>query len=259
MALRRGTTIGALAVLLIGATSAGVAYYVLPHGHSPKGLSETSASHSSADVDMSEDESDRPDEIPTVKTIHPKRDKNFTVTFQRLCTVRPYFEVELMARASGVIKYIPKDVGRAVTQGELLVEIDVPDLRYEVAQKDAVIGQRQQELRVAKAQLKTSAAFVELAQAAIEQAQAQVSAANSTREYRETRYHRFQEMLRDKGVNAQVVDEERRDFDAARALWQRGASCGEGGDRRPPRKRGQSRSRLRRYQSQGSARRRGPT
>ena len=37
MALRRGTTIGTLVVLLIGATSAGVAYYVLPRGHSPRG------------------------------------------------------------------------------------------------------------------------------------------------------------------------------------------------------------------------------
>jgi multidrug resistance efflux pump len=119
-----------------------------------------------------------------------------------------------------VIIYLPKDVGARVAQGELLVEIDVPDLRQEVAQKDAVVEQRRQELRVAKAQLKTATAFVELAQAAIEQAQTRVVSAEATRDFRAMRFHRFEKMLQEKGVQPVIVEEEKRDFDAAQAAWQ---------------------------------------
>jgi multidrug efflux pump subunit AcrA (membrane-fusion protein) len=220
MALRRGVVIGTIATLLVGACGAGVAYYVMPRARPPKAHPESSAPHPHADVEESDDESDKPIDDVTVKTIHPKRDKNFTVTFRQLCFVRAYFEVALRARASGVIKYIPKDVGARVTQGELLVEIDVPDLRQEVAQKDAVVDQRRQELQVAKAQLKTAAAFVEVAQAEADVAQAQVAAALATRDFREIRYHRFQQMLADKGVTPQIVEEEKRDFDAAQAMGQ---------------------------------------
>src|SRR5262245_4256019 len=165
---------------------------------------------------------DPPDseEVPTVKTVHPKRDKAFTVSVHQFATVEPYYLAELRARASGVVKYVPKDVGARVTQGELLVEIDVPDLRQEVAQKEAAIEQRRQELRVAKSQIKTAEANVEVAHAAIEQAQTMVAAARATRDLREKRFHRFQVMLADKAVNPQVVDEEERDFLAAQAAWE---------------------------------------
>src|SRR5207249_3256718 len=131
-----------------------------------------------------------------------------------------YYQADLRARASGVIKYIPKDVGARVSQGELLVEIDVPDQRQEVAQKDAVVEQRRQELRVAKSQLKTAAANVEVAQAAIEQAHTHVTQAQATRDLREKRFHRFQMMLATKAVNENVVDEEERDFLSAQAGWE---------------------------------------
>ncbi|HEX4588350.1 MAG TPA: efflux RND transporter periplasmic adaptor subunit [Gemmataceae bacterium] len=160
------------------------------------------------------------DEVAIVKTVHPKRDKAFTVTWHQYATVQPYAQVDLRARASGVIKYLPKDKGSRVTQGELLVEIDVPDLRQEVAQKDAVVEQRKNELRVAKAQLKTAQASTEQAQAAIAQAESQVTAAQATREFREKRFHRFQEMLARNGTTPQIVDEEKRDFEAAHAAWQ---------------------------------------
>src|SRR5262249_34713394 len=77
--------------------------------------------------------------IVPVKTIHPKRDRAFTVTSQQLATVEAYYQADLRARASGVVKYIPKDVGAKVTRGELLIELDVPDMRQEVYLKEAVV------------------------------------------------------------------------------------------------------------------------
>jgi membrane fusion protein (multidrug efflux system) len=216
MLVRRAILAGAIAVTAATAGAAGAWRWLVPPQNSrPGGPPVTIAATS--------DENDDPpegDDLATVKTVRPKRDKAFTVTFHQFATVRAYYQVDLRARASGVIKYLPKDKGARVTLGELLVEIDVPDLRQEVLQKDAVVDQRRQELLVAKSQLKTAAAFIELAQAAIELAQTSVVATAATRDLREMRYHRFQQMLLDKAVNPQIVDEEKRDYDAAQSTWQ---------------------------------------
>ncbi len=219
MTIRRGVVIASAVALLVGAGGVGLAVYLMPRAHSQMPHSHpVTAAHVTAEGN--DDEPAPPDEEAVVKTIHPKRDKNFTVTFQQLAIVRPYYQVDLRARASGVIDYLPKDIGARVTQGELLVEIDVPDVRQEVAQKEAVIEQRRQELLVSKAQLKTAMAYIELAQAAIEMSHARVASTFSSREMHDLRYHRFQDLLREKGVQPVIVEEEKRDFDAAQANWQ---------------------------------------
>jgi membrane fusion protein (multidrug efflux system) len=205
----------ALTAAIVGAT---VAWKWLAPPPRPVQTVHPAATVTPANVE--DDEPTEHEELPTVKTVHPKRDRAFTVTFHQFATVKPYYQVDLRARASGVVTYIPKDKGARVTQGELLVEIDVPDLRQEVAQKEAVVGQRINELRVAKTQLKTAEAAIELARAAIETAQSQETAAQATRDFRESRFRRFQAMAAQNGASPQIVDEERRDAQAALAAWQ---------------------------------------
>jgi multidrug resistance efflux pump len=155
-----------------------------------------------------------------VNTIRPKRDKSFTVASNQLASVEAYYQANLRARTAGVVKYIPKDVGASVTQGELLCEVDVPDLLQEVAQKDAVIEQRRQELRVAKAKVKDALAQLEVARANIDQQKALVDQANATREFRESRWKRFQQMVKENSAVAQAADEEKRDYMSAVAAWE---------------------------------------
>jgi multidrug resistance efflux pump len=216
MIIRRALLGIAVAVTAATAGAAGAWRWLAPP---PKPHATTSQA---AVVVTSDDEGEPPEgeELPTVKTIHPKRDKAFTVAVHQYATVQPYYQVDLRARASGIIKYIPKDKGAQVTQGELLIEIDVPDLLQEVAQKQAVVDQRKNELKVAKSQLKTAEAAIEVAQAAVDTANSQVVAAQATKDFRESRYHRFQEMLASRGTTPQAVDEEKRDFEAAVATWQ---------------------------------------
>jgi multidrug resistance efflux pump len=217
MLIRRAIIAGAIAVTAATAGAAGAWRWLIPSQNSRPVAPPINVAAGGGDES---DDAQEGDDLATVKTVRPKRDRAFTVTFHQFATVRAYYQVELRARASGVIKYIPKDKGARVSQGELLIEIDVPDLRQEVAQKDAVVDQRRQELELAKSQLKTAAAFIELAQAAIETAQAQVAATQATRDFREMRYHRFQDMLAKNATVPQIVDEEKRDFDAAQAAWQ---------------------------------------
>src|SRR5438045_3855660 len=134
MVLRRAVLAGAVAVTAAAIGAAATWRWANP----PR--SQLISPPVAAMVGAGSEDEDPPEaeDVATVKTVHPKRDKAFTVTVHQFATVEAYYTADLRARASGVVKYVPKDVGGRVTQGELLVEIDVPDLRQEVAQKEAV-------------------------------------------------------------------------------------------------------------------------
>jgi multidrug resistance efflux pump len=217
MSLRHRVLFGTFGAVFAASLGAGAAHLWLPHVHPQSSPAQV---RSIVPDDPTGDEPPMQDDVVTVKTIHPKRDPSFVVTFQQYANVEPYYQADLRARASGVVKFIPKDIGARVRQGELLVEIDVPDLRQEVAQKEAVIQQRRQELRLAKAQVKTVEAHLDVAQASIEQAQTLVEQTKATRDFRESRVKRYTEMLKERAVNEYAVEEERRDFLAAEAAWQ---------------------------------------
>ena len=87
----------------------------------------------------------------TVKAIRPKRDPGVRMSVQRIATVEPYYQATLKAEVNGTVSYVAKDLGEQVHAGELLAEIDAPELREAVAQKDAMVEQRRRELAVAVA------------------------------------------------------------------------------------------------------------
>jgi multidrug efflux pump subunit AcrA (membrane-fusion protein) len=213
MSVQQRWFLGATGMVLAAGLGAGAAHLWLPRVPAHPPLVHTI---------VVDDPSDDPqgEQAVIVKTIHPKRDRSFTVTVQQFATVEPYYQADLRARASGVVKFIPKDIGAPVQQGELLVEIDVPDLRQEVFQKEAVIQQRRNELRLARAQAKTAEAHLDVARASIEQAQTLVAQTKATRDLRESRLNRLRKLRDDINFNANVVDEEERNLLAADAEWQ---------------------------------------
>lgn len=56
-------------------------------------------------------------------------------------TLRGYSETQLFARANGYLKKWHKTIGDTVKQGDLLAEIDVPELEHELAQGRATLAQ----------------------------------------------------------------------------------------------------------------------
>ncbi|HEY2785069.1 MAG TPA: efflux RND transporter periplasmic adaptor subunit [Fimbriiglobus sp.] len=125
-----------------------------------------------------------PPTLPTVKCVNPRRDPSVQVTVEPLATVEPYYQADLRARASGLVTSVHKEIGDRVHRGDLLVEIDVPDLMEDVIQKQAVVAQRMQELRVSRAHQKDAEAGVEVAKATIKEKVALVGEAEATRDYK---------------------------------------------------------------------------
>ncbi|SPE50241.1 Efflux transporter, RND family, MFP subunit [Verrucomicrobia bacterium] len=72
---------------------------------------------------------------------------------------RPYLEAPIYARASGYLKRFVVDIGSRVKEGDLLAEIDTPELNQELAQARAQLTQADAALALAKI---TAARWAEL-------------------------------------------------------------------------------------------------
>lgn len=100
----------------------------------------------------------------TVKVVRPRRDSNFRIsTTIRVAVVEPYYQAGLRSRVSGVVRSVPKDIGASVRAGEVLVEIDAPDLKQAVEQKESVVVQREKELAAARAEQSVAQSAAEAA------------------------------------------------------------------------------------------------
>jgi multidrug efflux pump subunit AcrA (membrane-fusion protein) len=155
----------------------------------------------------------------SVKTIRPKCDPSFTLSVREPATVAAYYLSELDAQVAGKIEFIRKAEGAPVKKGELLAKIAVPDLDQEVALKEAVIKQRQEELEVARKSVKIAEAGKVVAENDIEVQKASVEVAKAMEIYKGKQYRRFKELahLPVPGALGQVEDEAEKDHLAALA------------------------------------------
>ena len=64
--------------------------------------------------------------------------------------IQPFVEAPIYARASGYLKHWDADLGSTVTNGQLLAEIDTPELDQQLAQARAFLAQSQAALDLAK-------------------------------------------------------------------------------------------------------------
>lgn len=153
----------------------------------------------------------------TAKVIRPKAAESVPITVDQLATVEPYYRADLRARASGLVKAVRHDIGDRVKQGDVLVEIDVPELVQDVGRAEAAVEQREKELKVSEAKLKDAKAAVLVSAATIKQREADVQASAATRDLKKGRFERFQELAKKGDVVGSVVEDEQRDYLASEA------------------------------------------
>lgn len=124
--------------------------------------------------------------VPTVAVIHPiaqPGDENLVLPG----TLQAYVESPIYARTNGYLKKWYHDIGSRVSQGELLADIDTPEVDQELSQS--------------RADLNTSKANANLSQ---------ITAT------------RYTELLKTDGVSKQEVDNATGDLEAKRAIVQSG-------------------------------------
>jgi multidrug resistance efflux pump len=200
-----GIVVGGVAVV---ATILGIAAFAAGRGHNGQQLDRAKAA--------GEDLDDAGTTI-TVKTIHPRHDPSFTASVEQPAYVSAYYRADLMSRVAGPVKSIPFDKNHRVKANEVLLEVDAPDLREEVAQKEAVVKQRQGELDLAKANLKTAEAGVKVAEEMINLKESDVQRADASRNFREKELRRYKGLASgpNPAVTQDIVDERTEFYEAA--------------------------------------------
>jgi len=151
-----------------------------------------------------------------VKVVRPKRDADFHMTsFIPVAKVEPYYQAGLRARVSGVVRSVSKDIGESVRAGELLVEIDVPDLQQAVEQKAAIIYQREKELAAAVADHSVAKSAIDAAGVAVKLKGVEVDRARDLRAARKFDLDSIQTLAQSNVVLKNKVEAATLDYQAA--------------------------------------------
>ena len=86
---------------------------------------------------------------PTVSVVHPKRSPA-QIHVDLPGNITAYEESPIYARVSGYLKQWYTDIGTQVTAGQLLAEIETPELDQELAQANAALDQANANLEIAR-------------------------------------------------------------------------------------------------------------
>lgn len=87
--------------------------------------------------------------VPSVSIIHPKQEQNHEELVLP-ATVQAYKESPIYARTNGYLLHWYRDIGSKVKQGELLADIDTPEVDQELMQARAAQQQSEAQLGLAK-------------------------------------------------------------------------------------------------------------
>ena len=131
----------------------------------------------------------------------------------------------LYAKVLGYLKTQRVDIGDSVKQGEVLAEIDAPELEAAVEQSAAALVQAKSEVEQMKARIVTAEAKWQASQAAATQAEAELGRATAQRVFREKQYQRFKELLTLKSIDERLVDEKEDEMQAAQSSEQAAQSA----------------------------------
>lgn len=169
---------------------------------------------------------DRPEKAEpiTVQVALPQQGGLERVTNQP-GTVRAFEYEDLFAKVNGYLIHQKVDIGTEVKKGEVLAEIEAPELVKEELHAAAVVKQAKAQIDQMKAHVEAARAEMEAAKTLIELKQAEVKRASANLDYRMKRYDRILKLANQGGIADQLVDEQFDQREAAQA-WKDAAYVG---------------------------------
>ena len=114
---------------------------------------------------------------------------------------------ELYAKISGFLKEQHVDIGSHVKRGDLLAEIDVPELTEDVDSAQAALQQARAEVAQAEAQVESAIADQKSAESRIAQMKSDVQRCEAEVGLAQKQYDRIRELNGLKGIEDRMVDE----------------------------------------------------
>ncbi len=135
-------------------------------------------------------------------------------------SVQSFESADLVAGASGYLKTQNVDIGDKVTKGQVLAQVDVPDLEKQVQHQTAALEAAQAHVAQMQAHVVSAKADVEAAKAEIVRANAAIDSTHAKAVFRGKQYDRMYDLYHTKTgavIDERLVDEHQDDRDAARA------------------------------------------
>ncbi len=139
---------------------------------------------------------------PTVRIERPTR-RTIDYAVDQPGFVYAFEQTAIYSKVTGFIKHWDVDIGQEVKKGQLLAEIDVPELKEEHDRMVAQVELDKSNVKMAAAQLTEAKADVGKYQAEVVRWESEVT--------------RLTEMVKEKVVDKQVLAETRRQFDSSKA------------------------------------------
>ena len=142
----------------------------------------------------------------SVQTVLPKK-RDLVTKFEQPGIVEAQASADLFSRVSGYVKTVNVDIGDTVKAGQMLLEVDVPELEQELAYKDALVEQAQAELDQAKTTVTVAQGALDTHESQLQLAAADVKKADADRNFRKREYERYAGLAADSASTKQLADE----------------------------------------------------
>jgi RND family efflux transporter MFP subunit len=159
-----------------------------------------------------------------VEVVHPTKG-GLGRTVKQPGVVHAFNKAELFAKVSGYLVRQKVDIGDMVKKGDVLAEIDIPELFKSADQAKAALEQEKAKVKQSEARILTAVADRESAAAAVQEAQANIAKFTADRDYRKKELDRITGLFRQKAVAAELVDEQQRQYEAALAAERSGEAA----------------------------------
>ncbi|MGO9108410.1 MAG: efflux RND transporter periplasmic adaptor subunit [Thermoguttaceae bacterium] len=151
-----------------------------------------------------------------VQVVKPTRG-GLEQTVRQPGSVHAFEWAALFAKVSGYLKTQRVDIGDSAKQGEVLAEIEAPELEAEVQQAAAALAQAKSEVEQMKARIVTAEAKWQASVAAVTQEEAELGRATAQRVFREIQYQRIKNLFKLNSIDERMVDEKEAEMLAARS------------------------------------------
>jgi HlyD family secretion protein len=126
-------------------------------------------------------------------------------------------QAELCCRVGGPVRQVAVDIGDAVRKGQVLLQVDAPEVEQELLKSKAQLQEAAARLELARLSVKIAEVGQDAARAQAEEAQARCKRERAQLDFHAKRLQRLQELERQKAVTADLAAEAAKELEASTA------------------------------------------
>ena len=153
---------------------------------------------------------------PTVQLATPKR-QTLRREIVQAGSLEPYEDVPIYPKIAGFVQEVKVDTGDKIKKGELLAQLDVPEIEADILAKKARIGQGEADVILHKAMLQAAEANLATWEASVRVAEAGITRAQAVHERWNQEWQRDAELVKQKLLDQKALDETSKRLKAAEA------------------------------------------